>query len=120
MKVRERMPILDAIQWNKPGDHPAVYKDRGVFKVDCRSYQVPFVVNPGDWLIIDGNRVEYVCSNERLLLDYQIVYHEDLEALKEWSLWKEQGKRIVTPEEQREIRESIQRELGDYEPSDDY
>ena len=54
MKVELKPLPLDAIQWNKPGDHPRVFKDRDsdstgwVFTGKSNS-----VVHPGDWIVTD-------------------------------------------------------------------
>lgn len=85
MKYRSKPVIVEAVQWNKPGDHPAVcavehfntsarpaaweiegYSVRGKQGWSC--------VNPGDWIITepDGSG-HYPCADSVFRAKYEPV-----------------------------------------------
>lgn len=57
MKFRHLPTIVEAVQWNKPGDHPAVRRPAGSHELTygvintCRGI---FSVEPGDWIVEDA------------------------------------------------------------------
>lgn len=50
-KYRRKPIVVEAVRWNKPGDHPLVIKDHGEFYIPTGAYPVGLVVNPGDYIL---------------------------------------------------------------------
>ncbi len=57
MKFRKKPVVIEATQWLKPGDHPAVvlksarnrYADEGIPWIE--TLEGGYIVSPGDWII---------------------------------------------------------------------
>lgn len=76
-KFQKKPIIVEAVQWNKPGDHPAVF---------CRTFgnetELPYVkgkqgyvpVHEGDWIIteLDGSGY-YPCADDVFHATYEEV-----------------------------------------------
>lgn len=83
-KYRDRVFMVEATQWHKPGDHPAVVHqepdpmpgDTGYYKV--LSLQGWSLVHPGDWIIEepDGSG-HYPCSPDLFAKRYELI-NEDM------------------------------------------
>lgn len=75
--VRRRSEPVEAVQWHKPGDHPAV-RLAGEWKVEGASY-VWFklglhTVAPGDWVVPDSNeQLHRVLTPEQFEQEYERV-----------------------------------------------
>lgn len=73
MKYRKKPIVIDATQWFKHGDHPAVEKDLryvvdsrcGLIKTLEDSYDGAHFVEPGDW-IITGVRGEHYAIEDSI------------------------------------------------------
>lgn len=67
MKYRKRPVVVEATQWFKPGDHPAVCTDPAGGPVGDRTYGVitpnGFVrIEPGEWIITGTKGEVYPCK----------------------------------------------------------
>jgi len=70
MKFRKRPVVIDAVQWFKMGDHPAVTEfERGNGWVD--TLEGGHVVSPGDWIITGVKGEHYPCKPDIFELTYE-------------------------------------------------
>jgi len=75
MKFRKKPVIVEATQWFKDGDHPAVRPSRftGVTKrlgvID--TLEGEHVVTPGDWVITGVKGEHYACKPDIFELTYE-------------------------------------------------
>lgn len=75
-KFRKKPVVIEAVQWFKHGDHPAVryksdpnrYSDEGVPWVDTS--EGGHVVTPGDWIITGVKGEHYPCKPEIFAMTY--------------------------------------------------
>ena len=74
MKYRKKPVVIEATQWFKHGDHPAVLL--GV-RFDGRPYietlEGPHLVTPGDWIITGVKGEHYPCKPDIFEVTYEEV-----------------------------------------------
>lgn len=78
MKFKTKAVEIEAVQWLKPGDHPAVQRHgaddtgREMYSMSTRSGRA--IVRPGDWIITepDGNG-HYPCAPDVFETKYEAV-----------------------------------------------
>lgn len=78
-QYRKKPVVIEATQWFKPGDHPAVvlksdpnrYSDPGIPWVD--TLEGGHVVTPGDWIITGVKGEHYPCKPEIFAMTYEPV-----------------------------------------------
>jgi hypothetical protein len=76
-KFRKKPVVIDAVQWFKDGDHPAVvrktdpdrYADEGVPWVP--TLEGGHVVTPGDWIITGVQGEHYPCKPDIFAQTYE-------------------------------------------------
>ena len=68
MKFRKRPVVIEATQWFKMGDHPAV-TDIGFIATLEGNMQV----TPGDWIITGVKGEHYPCKPDIFVLTYEEV-----------------------------------------------
>lgn len=76
-KFRKKPVVIDAVQWFKPGDHPAVvmkadrnrHADEGVPWVE--TLEGGHIVTPGDWIITGIKGEHYPCKPDIFALTYE-------------------------------------------------
>lgn len=78
MKFRSKPVIVEAVQFNKPGDHPAVQSsgkdDAGWEHFSVKSLQGRVPVSLGDWIITEPNgQGHYPCNPEVFAAKYEAV-----------------------------------------------
>lgn len=79
MKFRKKPVVIEATQWFKPGDHPAVvlnsapsrYADEGIPWVE--TLEGGHVVTPGDWIITGVKGEHYPCKPDIFAATYEPV-----------------------------------------------
>lgn len=90
MKYRKKPVIVDAVQWNKPGDHPMVlpmpkdaWWDAGLKHPDeAEKYgfiwtlEGGHLVTPGDWIITGVKGEHYPCKPDIFEATYERVEDE--------------------------------------------
>lgn len=72
MKFRKKPVVIEATQWFKMGDHPAVkplYNDLGIIETLEGNHQVI----PGDWIITGVKGEMYACKDEIFKMTYEPV-----------------------------------------------
>lgn len=67
MKFRKKPVVVDAVQYLKHGDHPAVYD--GMIK----TLEGPMCVNKGDWIITGVKGEHYACKPDIFEMTYERV-----------------------------------------------
>jgi hypothetical protein len=96
MKYRKKPVVIDAVQWHKDGDHPAVrrtsytevaqllgtsgcsreepyYVWNALGIID--TLEGPHVVVPGDWIITGVKGEVYPCKNDIFRMTYELEEH---------------------------------------------
>ena len=76
MKYRKKPVVIEATQWFKNGDHPAVYTKRDSAS-DLWGYiktlEGEHVVTPGDWIITGVKGEHYPCKPDIFEMTYEKV-----------------------------------------------
>jgi len=74
MKYRKKPVVIEATQWFKIGDHPAVEKhdrEEGFGKV--YTLEGEHTVTPGDWIITGVKDEHYPCKPDIFEMTYEAV-----------------------------------------------
>jgi hypothetical protein len=73
MKYRKKPVVIEATQWFKDGDHPAVYQGglSGCYYVGTLEDEVR--VRPGDWIIAGVKGEHYPCKPDIFEMTYERV-----------------------------------------------
>ena len=73
-KFRKKPVVIEAVQFNAAGDHPAVVADErsptgwGIHTLEHTA--IKHEVTPGDWIITGVQGEVYACKNEIFLMTY--------------------------------------------------
>lgn len=86
MKFRKKPVVIEATQWFKDGDHPAVYRCQGVrsqpnspgILYQSKNYYIDtlegsMTVTPGDWIITGIQGEHYPCKPDIFEATYEQV-----------------------------------------------
>jgi hypothetical protein len=75
MKFTKKPVEIDAVQWFKMGDHPAVTNPTDIEKTEdqgwCRTLEGGHIVTPGDWIITGVKGEHYPCKPDIFALTYE-------------------------------------------------
>lgn len=72
--VRRRSEPVEAVQWHKPGDHPAVRTaDWGSFIPNWQRYHIKGDVRPGMWIVPAARDTYRVLTPEQFAEEYERV-----------------------------------------------
>ena len=77
MKFRKKPVVIEATQWFKMGDHPAVERlgaNNAARKPDCGwvdTLEGGHIVTPGDWIITGVKGESYPCKDEIFKMTYE-------------------------------------------------
>lgn len=73
MKFRKKPVVIEATQWFKMGDHPAVYEGglSGCYFVE--TLEGEHRVRPGDWIITGVKGEHYPCKPDIFTMTYEPV-----------------------------------------------
>ena len=72
MKFRKKPVVIEATQWFKDGDHPAVVKVTDGYAV-VKTLEGNMVVTPGDWIITGVKGEHYPCKPDIFEMTYEPV-----------------------------------------------
>ena len=72
MKFRKKPVVIEATQWFKMGDHPAVCQN-GKEKGAVQTLEGPMTVTPGDWIITGVKGEHYPCKPDIFEMTYEKV-----------------------------------------------
>ena len=77
MKFRKKPVVVEASQWFKEGDHPAVRMMPPVQHAAPQPFiptlEGPHLVTPGDWIITGIKGEHYACKPDIFALTYEPV-----------------------------------------------
>jgi hypothetical protein len=74
MKFRKKPVVIEATQWFKDGDHPAVYIDRdGDYWGYIDTLEGEHIVTPGDWIITGVKGEHYPCKPDIFEMTYEAI-----------------------------------------------
>jgi hypothetical protein len=72
MKFRKKPVAIEAVQWFKMGDHPAVECDEyGTTGPVIKTLEGPLHVSPGDWIITGVKGEHYACKPDIFAATYE-------------------------------------------------
>jgi hypothetical protein len=79
MKFKKKPVVIEAVQWFKNGDHPAVicksdpnrYADAGIPWI--ATLEGGHIVTPGDWIITGVKGEHYPCKPDIFALTYDVA-----------------------------------------------
>ena len=75
MKFRKKPVVIEATQWFKDGDHPAVIKgklnDGPIFWIN--TLEGDMMVVPGDWIITGVKGEHYPCKPDIFEMTYEVA-----------------------------------------------
>jgi hypothetical protein len=75
MKFQRKPVVIDAVQFNKPGDHPAVVETTesptgfGIHTLEHTA--IKHEVTPGDWIVTGVHGELYACKPEIFAATYE-------------------------------------------------
>jgi hypothetical protein len=72
MKYRKKPVVIEATQWFKMGDHPAVGQN-GATKGIIQTLEGLMTVTPGDWIITGVKGEHYPCKPDIFAMTYELV-----------------------------------------------
>ncbi len=75
MKFRKKPVVIEATQWFKPGDHPAVF-ECNIHNADyygIETLEGRHIVTPGDWIITGVKGEFYPCKPDIFEMTYEAV-----------------------------------------------
>ena len=73
MKYRKKPVVIEATQWFKDGDHPAVRKGRVTGRNLIDTLEGEMQVTPGDWIITGVKGEHYPCKPDIFEMTYESV-----------------------------------------------
>ena len=73
MKFRKKPVVIEATQWFKDGDHPAVKMTNGGKDPIIQTLEGPHFVTPGDWIITGVKGEHYPCKPDIFEATYERV-----------------------------------------------
>lgn len=81
MIYKSKPKFINAVQWNKPGDHPDVlFEKPDEMGNICGEVALPGEwawVDPGDYLLIDDERVVAVISKEEFESEWEMLEEKE-------------------------------------------
>lgn len=73
MKFRKKPVVVEATQWFKMGDHPAVRQGRWTKRPIIETLEGDMYVQPGDWIITGVQGEHYACKPDIFEATYERV-----------------------------------------------
>ena len=70
-QYRKKPIVIEATQWFKGGDHPAVWMADICGLPVIETLEGPLIVTPGDWIITGVNGEHYPCKPDIFELNYE-------------------------------------------------
>jgi hypothetical protein len=75
MKYRKKPVVIEAVQWFRTGDHPAVWEDTqsptGFAIYTLENTVIKHEVTPGDWIITGVKGEVYACKPDIFAATYE-------------------------------------------------
>jgi hypothetical protein len=102
-KFRKRPVVIEAVQFNKLGDHPAVVEFPGSatgFGIHTLEHtQIKHEVTPGDWIITGVQGEVYACKPDIFEHTYEPVNEPTAEALGAFDEFNKSIERLMNTED---------------------
>lgn len=77
MRVRKKPVVVEAVEWFKMGDHPAVVysgkDDAGNEHYNIKTLKGWMCVQPGDWIITGIKGEHYPCKPDIFAATYEVI-----------------------------------------------
>jgi hypothetical protein len=73
MKYRKKPVVIEATQWFKMGDHPAVKQGKHTRRIFIETLEGDHLVTPGDWIITGVNGEHYPCKPDIFEMTYEVA-----------------------------------------------
>jgi hypothetical protein len=73
MKYRKKPVVIEATQWFKMGDHPAVFEGHLSGMPRIETLEGPMTVTPGDYIITGVKGEHYPCKPDIFEMTYEPV-----------------------------------------------
>lgn len=73
MKFRKKPVVVEASQWFKDGDHPAVGRHPESVQGFIRTLEGIMLVTPGDWIITGVHGEHYPCKPDIFAATYELA-----------------------------------------------
>ena len=73
MKFRKKPVVIEATQWFKMGDHPAVFAGKITGAPQIETLEGAHLVSPGDWIITGVKGEHYPCKPDIFEMTYERV-----------------------------------------------
>ena len=73
MKFRKKPVVIEATQWFKDGDHPAVFIGNKTGAAQIETLEGAHLVRPGDWIITGVKNEVYPCKPDIFEATYEKV-----------------------------------------------
>ena len=73
MRYRKKPVVIEAVQWFKMGDHPAVREHRELGKGFITTLEGVHVVTPGDYIITGVVGETYPCKPDIFEMNYEVA-----------------------------------------------
>ena len=71
MKFKKKPVVIEATQWFKMGDHPAVKQGKFTGRIFIETLEEDHHVTPGDWIITGVNGECYPCKPDIFEMTYE-------------------------------------------------
>ena len=71
MKYRKKPVVIEATQWFKKGDHPAVFRGEFSGEPMIMTLEGPLFVDVGDWIITGVKGEHYPCKPDIFAATYE-------------------------------------------------
>jgi hypothetical protein len=73
MKYRKKPVVIEATQWFKMGDHPAVKQSKYTGRMYVETLEGNMTVTPGDWIITGVKGEHYPCKPDIFWMTYEVA-----------------------------------------------
>lgn len=73
MKYRKKPVVIEATQWFKMGDHPAVKQGKVEGCKYIETLEGDHLVSPGDWIITGVKGEHYPCKPDIFEMTYEVA-----------------------------------------------
>ena len=70
-KFRKKPVVIEAVQWFKMGDHPAVKQGKHTDRIFIETLEGDHLVTPGDWIITGVKGEHYPCKPDIFEMTYE-------------------------------------------------
>jgi hypothetical protein len=71
MRFRKKPVVIEAVQWFKMGDHPAVKQGKNNGGIYIKTLEGDHIVKPGDWIITVVKGEYYPCKPDIFEMMYE-------------------------------------------------